>query len=588
MFTNCRNMPCVCSFFQEVGYSTDMQNIFLIGLSGSGKSTIARLLADRLGRPLFDVDALIEKEYGESILSLIESKGEAYFQECESHILTRIEQTVGEEAGAVVAMADGNVLRPEKRREVVVRGICVHLAVEPEEALRRLQAQWSSALSRGADSAMPPVLASRDPLVTLRALLAAHSSRYKEADVTCSTDGKSAEAVAHELIATLIGMGEFVGEEPMTQFVSAGNGYDVVVGWGALGQLAHYLDQLQLPPRIFIITDSNLQRLYASSILRNLTSAGYEPVLYAVPAGEASKSLEQVGAIYDWLLEQRAERREAIVAFGGGMICDLVGLVSATYRRGVPLIQVPTSLLAQVDGAIDGKTAINHASGRNLIGTFYYPQLVLVDPATLLTLPERERTEGWAAVVKYGMILDAKLFALLESHVAVLRDFQPPPVDLLCQIISRAIALKISVINKDEREQHLSAILSYGHTVAYALESVTGYSRWLHGEALSLGLVVAAALAVEVGLFSVEEMERQNALLQALGLPVSSDGMISRKSLLAALSLDKKVVGKHVHWILPQRIGQATISPLSDELVRRVLATFFPDRWISYDDEECL
>ena len=144
------------------------------------------------------------------------------------------------------------------------------------------------------------------------------------------------------------------------------------------------------------------------------------------------------------------------------------------------------------------------------------------------------------------------------------------------------------MINKDEREQHLSAILNYGHTVAYALESVTGYGRWLHGEALSLGMVVAAALAVEAGLFSVEEMERQNALLQALGLPVSSDGMISGRSILAAMSLDKKVVGKRVHWILPQHIGQATISPLPGELVRRTLATFFPEKWIAYDKEECL
>jgi 3-dehydroquinate synthetase len=144
------------------------------------------------------------------------------------------------------------------------------------------------------------------------------------------------------------------------------------------------------------------------------------------------------------------------------------------------------------------------------------------------------------------------------------------------------------VINKDEREQHLSAILNYGHTVAHALESVTGYGRWLHGEAVSLGMVVAAALAVETGLFSVEEMERQNALLQALGLPVSSDGMISGRSILAAMSLDKKVVGKRVHWILPQHIGQATISLLPDELVRRTLATFFPEKWIAYDKEECL
>jgi shikimate kinase/3-dehydroquinate synthase len=565
-----------------------MQNIFLIGLSGSGKSTIARLLANQLGKPLFDIDALIEKECGESVPLLVKSKGEAYFRDCESRVLTETIQSVGETAGAIIDTGDGIVLRPENRQRMAEHGIRVYLTVEPEEALRRLQAQRTNGLAQGSASEMHPLLAGRDPLVTVRFLLAARSPWYKEADIICSTDGKSVEAIAHELIATLIGMGKLADQEPVTQYVSAGSGYEVVVEWGSLGRLPHYLNQLGLPPRIFLITDSNLQRLYATSLLHNLTNSGYEPLLYAVPAGEASKSLEQLSAIFDWLLEHRAERREAIVALGGGMIGDLVGLAAATYLRGVPLIQVPTSLLAQVDAAIGGKTAINHTRGKNLIGAFYYPQLVLVDPATLLTLPMRERAEGWAAVVKYGVILDADLFALLEAHAALLRDFQPPPVDLLCQIISRSIALRISVINKDEREQHLSAILNYGHTVAHAVESVTGYNRWLHGEALSLGMVVAAALAVEAGLLSVEEMERQNALLQVLGLPTSSDGMISGEGILAAMSLDKKVVGKRVHWILPQHIGQVTITPLPDELVRRTLATFFPERWISYNEEECL
>jgi shikimate kinase/3-dehydroquinate synthase len=565
-----------------------MENIFLTGLAGSGKSTIARLLADQLGRPLFDIDILIEKEYGESIPSLFASKGEEYFRDCESRALIQTIQAVGKNAGAIIATGEGVVLRPENRQQMAEHGIRVYLTVEPQEALRRLQAQRADLFAQGLASEVHPLLAGWDPLVSLRALLLARSSWYGEAEITCSTDGKSAEAIAYELIATLIGMGELADREPVTQYVSAGRGYEVVIGWGSLGQLPHYLSQLQLPPRIFVITDSNLQRLYTRSLLHGLTNAGYEPLLYTVPAGEASKSLEQLSAIYDWLLEQRAERREAIVALGGGMIGDLVGLAAATYLRGVPLVQVPTSLLAQVDAAISGKTAINHARGKNLIGAFYYPQLVLVDPATLLTLPERERIEGWAAVVKYGMILDAELFALLEEHTAVLRDFLPPPVDLLCQIISRSIELKISVINKDEREEHLSAILNYGHTVAHALESVTGYRRWLHGEAVSLGMVVAAALASEAGLFSVDEMKRQNALLQALGLPISSDGMISGESILAAMSLDKKVVGKRVHWILPQRIGQVTISPLPDELVRRTLATFFPEKGVLFNEEECL
>jgi 3-dehydroquinate synthase len=560
-----------------------MQNLFLIGLSGSGKSTIARLLADRLGRPLFDIDTLIEKEYGEGIPLLLANKGEEYLRDCESRMLIQTIQAVGENAGTIIATGDGIVLRPENRQQMAEHGIRVYLTVEPKEALRRLEAQQANAFAQGRASEVHPLLADPEPLVALRSLLSTRSPWYEEAEITCTTDGKSLEAIVHELIATLIGMGELADKEPVTQYVSAGNGYDVVIGWGSLGQLPHHLDQLQLPPRIFLITDSNLERLYAPSLLRNLTNAGYEPRLYTVPAGETSKSLESLSAIYDWLLEQHAERREAIVALGGGMISDLVGLVAATYLRGVPLIQVPTSLVAQVDAAIGGKTAINHPRGKNLIGAFYYPQLVLVDPATLLTLPNRERTEGWASVVKYGIILDAELFALLEANAALLRDFRPPPVDLLCQIILRSIVVKVSVINKDEYEQHLSAILNYGHTVAHALENVAGYGRWLHGEAVSLGMVIAAALASQAGLFPVDEMERQNALLQALGLPISSDGMISGEAILAAMSLDKKVVEKRIHWILPQRIGQATISPLPDVLVRFTLATFFPEKRLSSD-----
>ena len=203
------------------------------------------------------------------------------------------------------------------------------------------------------------------------------------------------------------------------------------------------------------------------------------------------------------MLEQRAERKEAIIALGGGVVGDLVGYVAATYLRGVPLIQVPTSLLAQVDAAIGGKTGINHPRGKNLIGAFYHPQLVLVDPSLLLTLPTRERTEGWAEVVKCGIILDAELFAQLEVHAESLRTFTHPPVTLLCQIIARCIDLKVMIIEEDEREQGRRAILNYGHTVAHALENVAGYGEWLHGEAVSLGMVAAALLAHEADMFSL-------------------------------------------------------------------------------------
>jgi 3-dehydroquinate synthase len=347
------------------------------------------------------------------------------------------------------------------------------------------------------------------------------------------------------------------------------------VDWGGLERLPDYLKQLRLPPRIFLFTDSNLYDRYAVGIAQSLSTAGFEPEIYSIPAGESSKSQVQVSAIYDWLLEHHAERREALVALGGGVVGDLVGFVAATYLRGVPLVQVPTSLLAQVDAAIGGKTGINHPRGKNLIGAFYHPRLVLVDPATLLSLPPRSRTEGWAEIVKYGIILDADLFVLLEKHAESLREFSQPPAELLCQIIARCIDLKATVIENDEREQGQRAILNYGHTAGHALENASGYGEWLHGEAVSLGMVVAAAIAQEAGMFAASDVERQNRLLAALDLPTVYHGSVRARDILQTMQLDKKVVGKRVRWIMPKQIGEVVVTPMPNDVVERVITSFF-------------
>lgn len=368
--------------------------------------------------------------------------------------------------------------------------------------------------------------------------------------------------------------GSFNETSPIVRHVHVGEGYNTVVDWGGLERLPHYLSQLQLPPRVFLVADSNLQLLYLPAVMEQLTQAGFEPYLYVIPAGEASKSQQQVNSIYDWLVDLHAERREALIALGGGVVGDLVGFVAATYLRGVPLVHIPTSLLAQVDSAIGGKTGINHPRGKNLIGAFYHPRFVLADPALLLTLPVRSRTEGWAEIVKYGIILDTELFALLEAHADTLREFSHPPISLLCRIIARCIDLKVAVIEEDEREQGRRAILNYGHTIGHALENASGYGELLHGEAVSLGMVAAACLAHETGMFSAEDMTRQNKLLAALGLPVVYHGIVRAQAILAATQLDKKVVGKRIRWVLPQRIGDVVVTTLSDELVSRVVTAF--------------
>jgi len=376
----------------------------------------------------------------------------------------------------------------------------------------------------------------------------------------------------------LITSGELGDISPTVCHIQAGGGYDAIVDWGGLGRLGSYLKALNLPARLFLITDNHIDALYSAHLTQVLSASGFEPQLYIVPAGEASKSQQQLSAIYDWLVVQHAERREAIIALGGGMVGDLAGYAAATYLRGVPLVQVPTSLLAQVDAAIGGKTGINHPRGKNLIGAFYHPRLVLVDPATLLTLPTRERTEGWAEIVKYGIILDAGLFAQLEEHVDVLRDFAPPPAPLLCEIVARCIAFKASVIEEDEREQGRRAILNYGHTVAHALENIVGYGALLHGEAVALGMVVAAAIAEQAGMFANTEVRRQNALLKALGLPTTWSGPIATEDILATMQLDKKVANKQVRWVMPQHIGNVRVTTMPEHIVQNVITSFFTEK----------
>lgn len=552
-----------------------MQHVFLIGLSGSGKSTVGRLLAQHLGRLLIDIDALIEQEYGERIPVIFNRHGEAYFRSLESRILA---QAVQHRDEAIIVTGGGVVVLAENRALMVRHGVRVFMQVAPHVSLARLQAQHAREQQQGYTPEIRPLLSGPDPLTNLQEMLTARELWYREAEVICSTQDKSVEQITMEIIAMLTDLNLSAKVDPIVRHVHVGIGYDAVVDWGGLRRLPFYLQQLQMPPRVFVVTDSNIHDIYIPSMVENLIAAGFEPHVYAIPAGEGSKSQQQLFMLYDWLLELHAERREAIIALGGGVVGDLVGFAASTYLRGVPLIQIPTSLLAQVNSAIGGKTGINHTRGKNLIGAFYHPRLVLADPSVLSSLPVRSRTEGWAEIVKYGIILDAELFTLLDAHADVLRKFSQVPAALLCQIIARCIDLKVAVIENDEREQGLRAILNYGHTFGHALENVSGYGEWLHGEAVSIGMVVAAALAQEAGLFAASDVARQNQLLAALGLPIVYSGSAQARDILVAMQLDKKVVGKQLRWIMPKKIGEVVAMPLPAELVERVVSSFMEEK----------
>jgi len=331
-----------------------------------------------------------------------------------------------------------------------------------------------------------------------------------------------------------------------------------------------------------VISDENVFSLYGSKVEQVLKDAGFGANCFVVPPGEETKSVDSAVKIYDFLVKRRTERDDIIVALGGGMVGDLAGFVAATFLRGMPWVQVPTSLVAMVDASIGGKVGVNHPEGKNLIGAFYQPNLVLSDPETLTTLPQRELTSGWAEVIKYGLILDKEFFEFLENNVSKLRKLEPK---LLTRAIARSAAIKARVVSQDEKERiGKRIILNYGHTIGHGLEAASQYKRFLHGEAVAIGMMGAARLSQRLGLLPSAAVERQQALLQRFGLPISlraqtvdrrrgkkgSGHELGLVAITTAMEVDKKVKGKAIHWVLLEDIGKAVIR--SDVPQRDVLA----------------
>ncbi|MBE0431809.1 MAG: 3-dehydroquinate synthase [Dehalococcoidia bacterium] len=343
---------------------------------------------------------------------------------------------------------------------------------------------------------------------------------------------------------------------------TAARRYPVFVGYGLLDRLAEKMKQAGLSGAAIIISDQNVFPLYGRTLERMLKEAGVVVHSLAVPAGEATKSIEYAVKIYDFLVERRAERDDVIVALGGGMVGDLAGFVAATFLRGMRWVQVPTSLIAMVDASIGGKVGVDHPEAKNLIGAFYQPHLVLADPEVLATLPQRELTSGWAEVIKHGLILDEGLVGFLESNVRGLKELEP---ELLSRAIARSAAIKAAVVSQDETEREGKRILlNYGHTIAHGLEAATGYGRFFHGEAVAIGMMGAARLSQRLGLLSLAAVERQEALLRAFGLPVSMSAGCDREewslaAITGAMALDKKLRGKEIRWVLLEGIGKAVV-----------------------------
>ena len=335
----------------------------------------------------------------------------------------------------------------------------------------------------------------------------------------------------------------------------ASRAYRIIVAAGARADVGAQLAKLSVGRRVALLTDATIRRLHGEPVTRGLVAAGFEVTEVLLPEGEQAKTLDVLREVWDDLLEAGCDRTSTVVAVGGGAVGDLAGFAAATYMRGINFVQVPTTLLAQVDASIGGKTAIDHPRAKNLIGAFHQPRLVMVDPAALTTLPEREYRSGLAEVIKHGIVLDASYFADLERSLPALLDRD---LAVLERIVAGSCRIKAGVVERDERETELRHVLNYGHTIGHALEAATGFDRFTHGEAVSLGMVAEARLAERLGIAAPETTARQVALLRAVGLPVTGLGA-APAAIIDAMGRDKKARDGRVPFVLAPEIGSFRI-----------------------------
>jgi 3-dehydroquinate synthase len=338
--------------------------------------------------------------------------------------------------------------------------------------------------------------------------------------------------------------------------------YAIAIAAGGLAQLGSSLVEragLQPGQKLLVVSNPQIFRHYGNTVVQSLTQAGFQVSECLLPAGERYKTPASLQKIYDAALANRLERSSSLIALGGGVIGDMTGFAAATWLRGINIIQVPTSLLAMVDAAIGGKTGVNHPQGKNLIGAFHQPRLVVIDPETLKTLPKREFKAAIAEVIKYGVIWDPVLFQQLEQAKR-LDHYRSLPQELLFEILNRSCQAKTEVVSKDEKEAGLRAILNYGHTIGHAIESLTHYRLFNHGEGVGLGMVAVGQLAVNLGFWSQDCCDRQWALVKKAGLPTQLPADLDLNAMIDSFQTDKKVQSGRVRFILPTGIGSVTIS----------------------------
>jgi len=534
------------------GCLADDVPVFLVGMMGAGKTTIGRSLARALGREFVDLDHELENRCGVRIPVIFEIEGEAGFRRRESAVLDDSTRR----RGVVLATGGGAVIAPENRRRLRERGIVIYLRAQVEELYRR------TCRDRGR-----PLLATADPRARLAELLAAREPLYQDvADLVIDTGSLPVSQVVKSLLAGLKACEKRELLMNVVDVDTPGGRYPIHIGPGRLDSLDESVPGDATA--IALVTNPQVNALYGQRARQALERAGRRVLCIELPEGEAHKDWQTLNRIFDALLANQFDRRALLVALGGGVIGDMAGFAAAVYMRGIRFLQVPTTLLAQVDSSVGGKTAVNHPLGKNMIGAFYQPVAVEIDTDALATLPAREIAAGLAEVIKYGLILDPAFFAWCETNAAALRELDP---QALAYAIRRSCELKAQVVSQDEREAGLRAILNLGHTFGHAIEAGMGYGQWLHGEAVGCGLVQAAELSAEVAGFPQEDVRRVRNLVEAIGCPVAAPDLGADRW-LELMRVDKKAEAGEIRFVLLTAIGQAVTRGAPEAAVRAVLA----------------
>ena len=549
-------------------------NIFITGFSGTGKTTVGREVAGKLGWGFVDTDDEIVAKVGRPIEAVFGERGEDHFRRLERQAL----EAVCRKDRQVVSTGGGVVIEDRNRALMRENGVIVCLEATPETIHRRLETETGN----GHGPVVRPLLVDSNPTGRIAALKAERQRYYAQAHWTVHTDRLTPPEVSDEVVRAYemlvkrapTGPQETVGTRIHETTVRTSSGeYPIWVGWGILDEIGQRVADTVSPGAAYVVTDEGAHR-HARRAQLSLEAAGVPAHIFIMPPGERSKSLDMARHVYAWLAELRAERGHLLLAVGGGVVGDLAGFAAATYLRGMPFAQAPTTLLAMIDAAVGGKTGVDLPEGKNLVGAFHQPRFVLEDVRTLETLPDRERRSGWAEAIKHGLILDEGLVRAFENSRDGVLSLDG---DVSTNLIRRSVAIKADVVTRDERETlGVRVLLNYGHTIGHAIEAATGYDRYLHGEAVSIGMTGAAMISEGVGLLDAEAVDRQRQLLEAYGLPTSSGG-VDGNAVASAMLLDKKTTRGAIRWVLLERLGRAVArTALKEGLVDEVLRRLAP------------